>query len=122
MEKRIVIAGSRDFNDYSFFSAKVDMCLSRIRKEFELIIVSGHCSGVDLMGERYAKENGFKVEIFPAEWKKYGKSAGPRRNKQMVDISDFAIAFPKESGSKGTQSMINFAKDKGIPIKIFPIK
>ncbi len=62
MKKRVVIAGSRNFNDYEMFANIVPIC-----EEYEIIIVSGHCSGTDLMGERYAKENGFEVEISPAE-------------------------------------------------------
>ena len=120
MKKRVVIAGSRNFNDYEMFANIVGEFLKPIREEYELIIVSGHCSGTDLMGERYAKENGFEVEIYPAEWKKYGRSAGPKRNKQMVDVADFAIAFPSVNG-KGTQSMIKYAKQKGIPIQIYQI-
>ena len=120
MKKRVVIAGSRNFNDYEMFASIVGEFLKPICEEYEMIIVSGHCSGTDLMGERYAKENGYEVEIYPAEWKKYGRSAGPKRNKQMVDAADFAIAFPGVNG-KGTYSMIQYAKQKGIPIKIYQI-
>lgn len=120
MKKRVVIAGSRNFNDYEMFANIVGEFLKPIREEYELIILSGHCLGTDLMGERYAKENGFEVEIYPAEWKKYGRSAGPKRNKQMADVADLAIAFPSVNG-KGTQSMIKYAKQKGIPIKIYQI-
>ena len=119
MDKRVVIAGSRNFNNYEQFSAVVDKCLSRIRKEYEIIILSGHCSGADLMAERYAKENGFGLEVFPADWS-LGRKAGPLRNKQMVDVADYAIAFP--SGGRGTQSLINLAQRKGIPTKIYPVQ
>lgn len=118
MKKRVVIAGSRDFNDYKLFSSVVDNCLSRIRHEYDIIILSGHCSGADMMAERYAQENGFELEVFPADWS-LGRKAGPLRNKQMVDIADYAIAFP--SGGRGTQSLINFAKQKGIPTTIYPV-
>lgn len=119
MVKRVVIAGSRNFNDYALFSSIVDKCLSRIRNEYKIIILSGHCSGADMMAERYAKENGFELEVFPADWS-LGRKAGPLRNKQMIDVADFAIAFP--SGGRGTQSLINFAKQKGIPTRVYPIK
>lgn len=119
MDKRVVIAGSRNFNNYEQFSAVVDKCLSRIRTEYEIIILSGHCSGADLMAERYAKENGFGLEVFPADWS-LGRKAGPLRNKQMVDVADYAIAFP--SGGRGTQSLINLAQRKGIPTKIYPVQ
>jgi hypothetical protein len=118
MKKRVVIAGSRDFNDYKLFSSVVDNCLSRIRHEYDIIILSGHCSGADMMAERYAQENGFELEVFPADWS-LGRRAGPLRNEQMVDIADYAIAFP--SGGRGTQSLINFAKQKGIPTTIYPV-
>ena len=119
MEKRVVIAGSRNFNDYALFSSVVDTCLSRIRHEYDIIILSGHCSGADMMAERYAKENGLGLEVFPADWS-LGRKAGPLRNKQMVDIADYAIAFP--SGGRGTQSLINFAHQKGIPTKVYPVQ
>ena len=65
----------------------------------------------------YAEENGFKVEKYPADWEKYGKSAGPRRNKQMAEISDYVICFWDEK-SKGTKSMIDYAIKYNKPIKI----
>ncbi len=119
MIKRIVIAGSRHFQDYDFFCANVDTCLSKIRKEYTVVLLSGHCSGIDTMAERYAKEHGLQLEIFPAEWDKYGKGAGPKRNKQMVDAADYAITFP--SGGNGTKSLIALARKKGIPITVIPV-
>ena len=119
MQKRVVIAGSRNFNDYELFSSVVDKCLSRIRHEYDIIILSGHCSGADMMAERYAQENGFELEVFPADWS-LGRKAGPLRNKAMVDIADYAIAFP--SGGRGTQALINFVQQKGIPIKVYPVQ
>ncbi len=119
MTKRIVIAGSRYFNNYDLFCCIVDKYLCRIRKEYELTILSGHCSGTDLMAERYANENNLKLEIFPADWQRFGRSAGPKRNKQMVDIADYAIAF--SSGGRGTASLIGLARQKGIPIRVHHI-
>lgn len=118
MKKRVVIAGSRYFNDYALFSSLVDKNLSRIRCKYSLIILSGHCSGTDLMAERYAKENGFELEVYPADWS-LGRKAGQLRNKAMVDAADFAIAFP--GGGRGTQSLIAFAQKKGISVRIHPI-
>ena len=115
MKKRVVIAGSRHFNDYALFCSVVDQCLWRIRKEYDLIILSGHCTGADLMAERYAEENGLALEVYPADWS-LGRKAGPLRNKQMVALADFAITFP--GGGHGTRSLIELAKQKGIPIRI----
>ncbi len=115
--KRVVIAGCRDYNNYDEAKSYIDYCLSNIRKGNDVVIVSGGASGADAIGERYAKENGFKVEKYPANWKAYGRSAGPRRNKQMAKICDYVICFWDEK-SKGTKSMIDYANKYNKPIKI----
>ena len=117
MVKRVVIAGCRDYNNYDEAKAYIDFCLSNIRKENNIVIVSGCASGADAIGERYAKENGFKVEKYPADWKTYGRSAGPRRNKQMAEVSDYVICFWDEK-SRGTKSMLDFAREYNKPIRI----
>ncbi len=118
MIKRVVISGSRYFNDYDFFCEKADCCLSKIKGK--IILLSGHSSGVDKMAEKYGEEKGYEVEIYPAEWDKYGRAAGPIRNKKMAENADYVIAF--SSGGKGTESMIEAAKAKGIPVEVFYIK
>ncbi|MBQ2746632.1 MAG: DUF2493 domain-containing protein [Clostridia bacterium] len=117
MIKRIVVAGCRDYNNYNDAKEYIDFCISKIRKSHMLIFVSGGCSGADLIGERYARENGFEVERYSAEWKKYGRSAGPKRNEQMARVADYVICF-WDGKSKGTKSMIGYAKKYGKPIKI----
>ncbi len=119
-KKRIVIAGCRDYNNYQEAKKHIDYYLKNIRKENDIIIVSGCASGADAIGERYAEENRFKVEKYPAEWEKYGRSAGPRRNKQMAEVGDCVICF-WNGKSKGTKSMIEYAKKYNKPIRIIKI-
>lgn len=117
MTKRIVVAGCRDFCDYKIAKKYIDFCISDIKKKYNLIFISGGCRGADLLGERYAKENGFELKIYPANWEKYGKSAGPIRNKQMAADCDYLICF-WDGKSPGTKSMIHFAKQSNIPTRI----
>lgn len=117
MIKRVVIAGCRDYSNYEEAKPYIDFCLSNIRKENNIIILSGHANGADLIGEMYAKENGFKVEIYPANWNKYGRSAGPIRNRQMAEVCDYVICF-WDGKSRGTKSMIEFAREFNKPIRI----
>ena len=117
MIKRVVIAGCRDYNDYDEAKSFIDYCLSNIRKENEIVIVSGGARGADAIGERYATENGFKIEKYPADWQTYGRCAGPIRNRQMAEICDYVICFWDQK-SKGTKSMINYAHKCGKPVKI----
>ena len=70
MIKRIVVAGCRDYENYREAKAYIDFCISKIRKNYTLIFVSGGCKGADMLGERYAKENGFKIERYIADWEK----------------------------------------------------
>ena len=115
--KRVVIAGCRDYNNYDEAKEYIDFCLSNIRKVNNIIIVSGCASGADALGERYAKENGLLLEKYPANWEKYGRRACPIRNEQMAEIGDYVICF-WDRKSRGTKSMIEFAKKCGKPIKI----
>ena len=121
MVKRVVVGGCRDFNDYTVLSEYLDTVLSNISKENDIIILSGHCRGVDTLAERYAEEHGYKTEIYPAEWDKYGKSAGPKRNKLMVDKSDYVVAF-WDKQSRGTKSLIEYAMKQNKPIRVKDIR
>ncbi len=120
MIKRIVIAGCRDYNNYNEAKKYISYYLSDIRKQNNIVILSGCATGADALGERYAKENGFKVEKHPANWEKYGKYAGPKRNKEMAKNCDYVICF-WDGKSKGTKSMITLAKEYKKPIKIIKI-
>lgn len=67
MIKRIVVAGSRNYNNYEDCKEYIDFCIQNLRKKHTLIFLSGCCNGADALGERYAKENGYKIEYYPAE-------------------------------------------------------
>ena len=109
MIKQIVIAGCRNYDNYNEAAPFIDSCLYEIRKKHTIIILSGCSTGADSIGERYATKNGFDIEKYPADWKRFGRSAGPIRNKQMAEICDLVICFWDEK-SKGTKSMIEYAK------------
>jgi hypothetical protein len=111
---RVIIAGSRDFDDYDKLCHFCDYVL-RDQKEIE--IVSGTAKGADQLGERYAVERGYPVKQFPADWNK-GKSAGYFRNEEMAKYGDALIAFWNGT-SKGTENMINLAKQYNLKIRIY---
>lgn len=111
---KIIIAGGRDFNDFSKLKL---ICDSLLIKHEIIEIVSGCANGADKLGERYALEKGYIIKQFPADWSKFGKSAGYIRNTQMAEYADALIAF-WDGKSKGTQHMINLAKKCKLKIKI----
>lgn len=115
-EFRVIIAGTRDFSDYQLLRDKCDAILSSKRQDSNIIIVSGTARGADRLGERYARERGFQLRRFPADWLNDEKKAGPIRNAKMADNADALIAF-WDGESRGTKNMIETAKRKGLFIR-----
>ena len=113
---KVIIAGTRDFNDYAFLKKNLDYFLQGINPNNEEIeIVSGNARGADKLGERYAKEHNLPVKLFPANWDKYGKRACYLRNQEMANYADVLIAFWDEK-SKGTKHMIDIAKKQDLTV------
>jgi hypothetical protein len=130
MPFRVIIAGSRNFNDYEFLKEKCDAILSKI--DDEIWIISGTAKGADQLGEKYAQEKGYYLLEVPAYWDKiegkpykeigttttgkpYWKLAGHERNERMAKNSDALIAF--DMGTPGTKDMIQRAKNHGLKIR-----
>ena len=113
-EFRLVVAGSRDFDDYTLLSAELDKLLAG---KTNITIVSGTARGADRLGERYAAEHNLRIERFPAEWEKYHKGAGPIRNMKMVQSADVVIVF-WDNESSGTKNIIECARKEDIPYRI----
>jgi hypothetical protein len=113
---KIIIAGGRDFNDINALTKHCDLYLSKCN-HLDIEIVSGTANGADSLGETYATNNQYGIKRFPAEWDKYGRGAGFKRNCQMAKYADALIAF-WDGKSRGTRHMINTATKKGIQVKI----
>ena len=111
---KVIIAGSRTFSDYNFLRTNCDRLLSQFSN---IEIVSGTAQGADQLGERYAREKGYDIKQFPANWDKYGKRAGYLRNDDMAQYADWLIAF-WDGTSKGTKHMIDLANKRGIKVEI----
>ena len=111
---KVIIAGSRYFNDYTLLCKYCDFLL---QSQTDIEIVSGTAKGADHMGERYAIERGYKTTRFPADWKKHGKAGGYIRNEEMAKYADALIAF-WNGNSKGTEHMINLANKYNLKIRV----
>lgn len=123
-ELRIIIAGSRNFNDYLLLEKTVFNIVNTINKSDNIIkIISGGAKGADSLGEKFAKNFKFDIVRFIPDWNKLGKRAGYVRNEQMAKyaIQDnskgILIAF-WDGISKGTMHMINLAKKYNLEIYI----
>lgn len=114
---KVIIAGGRHFDDYNLVKERCNYFLSEKMKSHQVVILSGHAKGADTLGERYAQERGLSIDAHPADWEKYGKSAGFRRNAQMAEVADALIAF-WDGASRGTANMIDLAKRKGLKVAV----
>lgn len=119
-EVRVIIAGGRDFTDYHKLKTYMN-CLLQLLDKSQVEIISGGAKGADSLGERYAREFGYKLKRFPADWNKYGKAAGPIRNKEMAlyaaEAKGVLVAF-WDGSSRGTYDMITRAEEYGLEVYI----
>lgn len=108
---KLVIFGSRSFSQIDLVRNHLD--------EFTGVteVVSGGARGADQLGELVAQERNIPVKIFPAEWDRYGKSAGYRRNEVMARYADQGLAF-WDCQSCGTKNMIDLLQKGGKPCKV----
>jgi hypothetical protein len=112
---KIIVAGSRGFNDYQLLKSKLDFFLKD--KLPNVIIISGTAKGADTLGERYAKENNLECIRKPADWELHGRRAGYIRNEAMASIADACIVF-WDGNSPGTKNMIEIAHDCGLHLLV----
>ena len=113
MPKRILVTGSRDWKDRQ----TIYKVLDRHSRGGRVTIVHGDCpTGADRMAQDWADMMSQESEKHPADWKKYGRAAGPKRNQAMVDLgADICLAFVIP-GSRGTIDCMKRAQKAGIEI------
>ena len=114
MSFKVIIAGGRDFDNYLYLC---EVCDHMLQNKSDIEVVSGVARGADTLGEKYAKERGYALKRFPADWNKNGLGAGPIRNKEMGNYGDALIAF-WDGSSKGTKNMIEVARANNLQIKV----
>jgi len=110
---KVIIAGSRDITDMNLLLCALDIYPIDITE-----VVSGGANGVDRLGEEWAKEHNVPLTIFPAEWDKYGKIAGPIRNGNMAFYADALVAI-WDGKSRGTKNMVDQMNKLQKPSYIF---
>ncbi len=134
--KKIIIAGSRNFNDYEVLKNELDRLFDE-----PFIVVSGGAKGADSLGEQYAGEKGYQIERYLPKWNDlnvkncvikynsygaYNALAGHNRNQEMLDVvlnnadGGYIIAF-WDGKSKGTQNMIDIGNRAGLPVYILKV-
>jgi len=117
---KILICGNRSFTDID----KIREVISSLPKK-DTVIIHGAAKGADSIAGQVAAEVGLRVLAFPADWKKYGRAAGPIRNKKMLieGKPNIVYAFYRDKAeSKGTKNMVNQAIKAGIKVIVYESK
>ena len=106
---RVLISGSRDFPDLDLVKEFVKTL------PLDTVLINGRAAGVDNCARNQALFQQLVVLDRPANWKKYGKSAGIIRNHEMVDEVDQVFVFwiGDEKKSPGTKDVIDYATKQG---------
>ena len=129
---KVCICGSRTIgagDDYTYPQRKYTKeeliwffdCLYEYHLNWPITeVVSGGAAGADKFGEIFAEVANVPVKLFLPDWKKHGKSAGFKRNKEMVEYADAVICF-WDSHSRGTQHTIELTEKADKPLTIWRV-
>lgn len=109
---KVIIAGSRSFTDYQ----RLCQVLGQERHHITQVL-SGGAPGADRLGIRWALAQKVRIKGFPADWQRFGKSAGYRRNELMAQAGDVLLAF-WDGQSPGTRHMIACMEQLGKPVRV----
>ena len=102
----VIVCGSREWSDYGLIRKR----LKQLPKT--MLVIEGDCRGADRIAGEVAASLGLQVTKIPAQWARYGKAAGPKRNQEMLDLKPvLVIAFHDDfDSSKGTKDMVTRAR------------
>lgn len=111
--RTVVVTGSRTWKDEETVKRMVRLLGRRCK------VIHGDAPGLDKLFGKIAKASGLDVKAVPAPWERFGKAAGPIRNRVMLDMSpDLVLAFHKSlKASKGTRDCILEAFRRGICVQ-----
>lgn len=109
--RRIAIVGSRDYQNLDAVRQYV------FEQERNSVIISGGARGVDSVAVDEAKRLGMAYEVYPADWSRYGRSAGALRNHQIVEAATEVVAF-WDGKSPGTEITMTMARNAGKPLTV----
>ena len=120
---KVLVCGDRNWTDRK----RVFVVLSHVyagwlatKEEGETFtIIEGQCRGADKIGGEWAemmKKRGVIHDPVPAQWDRYGRGAGPKRNQEMLDRNpDLVVAFHDAiTESRGTKDMVGRAEKAGV--------
>lgn len=123
--RKLLVCGSRTIRDTTYIQGPTQWAKDQIEAYWhwnlagyaDLTMIEGAAKGIDTIAKEYAQENDWKIEEYPAEWDKYGKSAGYIRNELMVKAADEVLIL-WDGSSRGTRLTIELCERENKPYTI----
>ena len=107
---KVLICGSRSIMDESWIFEQIDAFIRDYKLDMgALTIIEGGAKGVDSVAGKWAENHGVQKEVHKADWARYGRGAGHRRNADMVLSADMVLIL-WDGISKGTWNDIDLCK------------
>lgn len=116
---KVLICGDRKWTDYDMIRKVLEV---RNLASRPITVIHGGCKGADTLAGRAASDLGVGVQVFEAQWEKFGNAAGPIRNKRMLEEGkpEEVWAFHDDlEHSKGTKDMVTQAKLRKVPVYFY---
>lgn len=112
MTFRLLVCGGREFADRRALVAAMNAAVGSHR---DVLVIHGGARGADRLAGLIAASVGIPCEVYEAEWDRYGRSAGHRRNQRMLveGKPDLVLAAP---GGIGTANMVRIAREAGVAV------
>lgn len=111
----LLVCGGRHFAYREWLGNTLDEIWADQHPDF---LIAGGASGADDLARRWALKRQYPHVVHPAEWNKYGRRAGMKRNADMLACwkPTYVVAFP---GGTGTQGMLNLAGNADCVTRIY---
>lgn len=110
----VAVVGSRTFADRARIFADLDALALEISP---FTLISGGAGGADQLAEEWARLRCCPFRVYRADWQTYGRTAGPRRNAEMIPHADLVIAY-WDGVSRGSRHAIGIAHQHRIPVQV----
>lgn len=119
----MLVCGSRDWDDYGAIYRRLAEFGDVDRGSQQVVVVHGDAKGADTMAAQAARDLGYHVRAYPADWSRLGKRAGIVRNKFMLETErpQAVLAFWKDQ-SPGTKHAVETALDMGLYVEVHNAK
>ena len=116
MSQRLLVTGSRTFADRALVTNALAWVWHELGSDPACVLVHGDARGLDTLAAGVWTAHALECEAHPADWARFGRSAGHRRNAEMVALgADLCLAFPL-GVSRGTRGCMALAERAGIRV------